>query len=350
MDEQFNFKWHTFASHGQQLLKNLLETPEFSDVTLVSDDQHQYKVHRFILSACSSVFRSILTNNPLNTTIYLRGIHHEELESILQFLYLGETTIKQARMNQFLNVAINMGVKELDSNILDNKESEVKEEKPFNPGGRDEKQNNTNIDMNTSDFNVPGNEFSEVMENKEFDKKVQVEDNDKKCTALSSRNIQVNSNESSKSLTLYDKKQYLCDQCDYTSGQYVSLKSHVQSKHEGIRYPCEQCDYKAPQKRSLKKHIRMMHEGIKYPCDQCEYQATMPYNLKIHVKTQHEGIKYQCEKCDCKFNHSNNLLSHVRYKHEDIKYQCEKCDYQAPRSKALQRHLKAKHFSDEEFK
>ena len=320
MDEQFNFKWHTFESHGQQVLKNLLETPEFSDITLVSDDQHPYKVHRFILSAGSSVFRNILTNNPLNTSIYLRGIHHEELESILQFLYLGETAIKQARMNQFLNVAINMGVKELDSNILDNKESNVKEEKTSHPASQVEKQSNKIIDINTT-----GNDNFEVQETENFDKKVQIEVNDEK------------------SLTLHDKKQYLCDQCDYTSAQYVTLKNHKQSKHEGIRYPCDQCDYKAPRIDSLKKHIRTVHEGIKYPCEQCDYQATMPYILKVHVKTQHEGIKYQCEKCDCSFNHSNNLLSHIRYKHEDIKYSCLQCDFQAPRSKALQRHIKAKH-------
>ena len=92
MGEKFNSTWHNFSSHGKELFKDLLESQEFTDVTLVSDDQHQYKVHKFILSACSTVFNQILTSNPLNTSIYLRGINHEELESILQFTYLGEAT------------------------------------------------------------------------------------------------------------------------------------------------------------------------------------------------------------------------------------------------------------------
>ena len=79
MGEKFNLSWQTFSSYGQELFKDLFESQEFSDVTLVSDDLHQYRVHKFILSACSTVFRKILTSNPLNTSIYLRGIHHEEL-------------------------------------------------------------------------------------------------------------------------------------------------------------------------------------------------------------------------------------------------------------------------------
>ena len=90
MSGKFNFTWHKFASHGQDLFKKLMETQEFSDVTIVSDDEHQYKVHRFILSACSTFFENILNANPSNAVIYLMGIHHEELEAILQFIYLGK--------------------------------------------------------------------------------------------------------------------------------------------------------------------------------------------------------------------------------------------------------------------
>merc|ERR1719342_777295 len=105
MGEKFNLTWHTFSSHGKDLFRNLIETQEYTDVTLISDDHHQYRVHKFILSACSTAFRKILTSNPLNSSIYLRGIHHEELESLLQFIYLGEATFYQERMNEFLNVA-----------------------------------------------------------------------------------------------------------------------------------------------------------------------------------------------------------------------------------------------------
>ena len=118
MGDKFKLTWHTFSFHGQQLLRNLFESQEFTDVTLISDDQHQYKVHKFILSACSTSLKRILSSNPFNTSIYLRGIHHEELESILQFIYLGEATLYHERMNEFLNVAKNLDIKEIGKNVI----------------------------------------------------------------------------------------------------------------------------------------------------------------------------------------------------------------------------------------
>ena len=103
-----------------------MDTQNFTDVTLISDDQQQYRVHKFILSACSTVFEKILTNSPSNSSIYLRGIHHEELESILQFIYLGEATFFHERMNEFLNVAKDLDIKEIGKYVIDeDKESEI---------------------------------------------------------------------------------------------------------------------------------------------------------------------------------------------------------------------------------
>ena len=119
MGKKYKLFWSSFSSYKKDFLKNLLETNEFSDVTLVSDDNHQYNVHKFILSACSSVFKKILNGNPLNTSIYLRGIYHEELESILQFIYLGETTFYHEKMDELLTVAKSLDIKEIGETIAD---------------------------------------------------------------------------------------------------------------------------------------------------------------------------------------------------------------------------------------
>merc|ERR1711955_161964 len=118
MEEKINLTWQNFSTHQQDLFRNLLETHEFTDVTLISDDQHQYRVHKFILSACSTVFSKILTSNPLNSSIYLRGIHHEELESVIQFIYLGEASFYRERMNEFLNVTKSLEIKEIGKTVV----------------------------------------------------------------------------------------------------------------------------------------------------------------------------------------------------------------------------------------
>ena len=117
MTEKFNLTWYKFQTHTNELLSELYTSSSFSDVTLVCDDQTQFKAHKFVLSACSSVFRNILSCNNSSPFIYLRGIENEEMQSVLQFMYLGEATFCQERMNQFLDVAKDLDIKEIGQNI-----------------------------------------------------------------------------------------------------------------------------------------------------------------------------------------------------------------------------------------
>ena len=75
-NEKFTLEWHSQANHFQEVLGNLLDTGESSDVTLVCDDQVKFKSHKFVLKACSPVFESILQESyELESVIYLRGIN-----------------------------------------------------------------------------------------------------------------------------------------------------------------------------------------------------------------------------------------------------------------------------------
>ena len=67
---------------------------------------------------------------------------------------------------------------------------------------------------------------------------------------------------------------YPCGQCDYIAIFAGSLKTHIESIHEGVQYSCRQCDYKATFAGALKRHVESIHEGVRYPCDQCGYKAT----------------------------------------------------------------------------
>ena len=74
----FNLSWHTYSDHLRDSLKELKTTENFADVTLVCDDRKQIKAHRYILSACSPVFKDMLEIDTSNShpLIYLRGIQH----------------------------------------------------------------------------------------------------------------------------------------------------------------------------------------------------------------------------------------------------------------------------------
>merc|ERR1712098_200386 len=101
------------------MMQNLMQSNDSSDVTLVCDDKTKLKAHKFVLSACSPVFQSIIADLPQkqDSTIYLRGVFSHEMQSILQFMYLGQATFYHDRMNEFLTVAKTLEVKEISKDI-----------------------------------------------------------------------------------------------------------------------------------------------------------------------------------------------------------------------------------------
>ena len=125
--EKFTLTWHTYTDHLRELLHDMMSSNELTDVTLVSEDKKQFKVHKVVLSASSPVFKSIISDNILSSPIiYLKGIQSMEIESILQFLYLGEATLYRERMNELLTVAKSLEIKEISI------ESEIPENEQLN--------------------------------------------------------------------------------------------------------------------------------------------------------------------------------------------------------------------------
>ena len=131
MSEECSLTWKTFPEHLQLVFRDLYHEGRHTDVTLVSDDQTQFRVHRIVLSACSPVFKKIIDINHSqhSTLIYLRGIQSYELEAILQFMYLGEGRFFYERMGEFIKVAKDLEVKEISKGVeLPNVEEIVMEE------------------------------------------------------------------------------------------------------------------------------------------------------------------------------------------------------------------------------
>ena len=115
----YTLKWKYFVPNVTSRLSNGFTENSFCDVTLVSDDQKPFKAHRYVLSNFSPVLKNILLNNPhSHPLIYLRGVNHQELDSILQFIYLGKASVlgcieklffSISYLPRFLNCAIGFG-------------------------------------------------------------------------------------------------------------------------------------------------------------------------------------------------------------------------------------------------
>ena len=64
MAEKYTLNWDTFSDHLKLTFRDLYQEGKFTDVSLISEDQTQFKAHKFVLSACSPVFKKIIESNP----------------------------------------------------------------------------------------------------------------------------------------------------------------------------------------------------------------------------------------------------------------------------------------------
>ena len=268
--EKYNINWHTYSDHLKEMLHEMMKSKELTDVTLVCDDKKQFNAHKVVLSACSSVFKSIIYNLPKDgSVIYLRGIKNEEMEAILQFMYLGKATFNQKRINEFLDIAKNLEIKEISDMVISEENTANAYEEEFTISNNYEATNEPN----------PIVDESKLSES-------------------------------------YNMKLHACNQCKKSFKTKGELTIHIQSLHMGVRYPCNQCDYEAKDKSRLKIHTQSVHEGIKYECYLCGYQFTLKTHLKSHTKSVHEGIRYSCDQCDLQFTRPSRLSRHKKLKHK----------------------------------
>ena len=131
----------------------------------------------------------------------MKGIQHQEMESILEFMYLGGATFYQERMNEFLNVAKNLEIKEISKDVEFDDENVSNEE-----------------------VEIPDNETN-------LEAKPQTETNTDSVKSMHSTN--------SRQIQKTSEGRFNCDQCESKFNWKIGLMRHIQSKHEGIKYPCK---------------------------------------------------------------------------------------------------------------
>ena len=362
--QQYNLAWHTYSEHQREIMQKMLICDDFKDVTLISDDKKPIKAHRNILSACSPVFKNIfhmeINNHPV---IYLRGIKHSEIESILQFIYLGETKLYKDSLNELLLVAKNLEIEEFSKNV----EFEKLQDYQTDNGQLNEKFNKSNEIQSTSKEESSAISLWSVLQNR--------------IKSKSSKNF-----ESEASKHDYLPKHIQSDREDVEIQKIFEEDTkdeipifNIQSEDEGIQYEYNGFDYQTPQHSLLETCIESKNEGTKYECDQCDYQSTYKYRMKKHIQLQHENVKYDFNQLQLQhlrrlqmmdedngsegggpgkrkeklpFTHHSSQFDKIQIYHpkagsEVDGYRCQICNenFRSRNKTVIKRHLQAKHFT-----
>jgi len=381
----FNVTWPSYVEHLTEILQSLWNSGEMTDVTLFCEDNIQFKAHKIVLCASSPIFKKIIGDtNSSNQVIYLRGIQSHEMESILRFIYLGQTSFYQNRIEEFLNVAKILEIKEISAykndlqkktekeaiktfvkdvsiqnSQITSKNLEIKKisavktdlqkkgEKEamqtfFEKEPIQESKNTAKIQGEIS-MEIVKTEFQEK-ETKTEEKAIQMFLKEEKTKPEKEKNDKKLQKKKNDIKPDRDSFQFACHYCERRFRFRNNLFKHLKATHDTkYKYFCDRCEKKFAKERSLRIHIQSVHEDIKIKCDQCDFRGSEPRRVQHHVKSVHEGVRYPCDKCDHKATQLSHLRLHIQAQHEGITYPCKLCNYEALQKTHLKLHVQKNH-------
>ena len=296
----YNLIWQSYPDHLREMMQNMMQADNFTDVTIVTDDKKLIKAHRNILSACSPVLNDILlkmdfqTNHPF---IYLRGIQSSEMESILQFIYQGEAKFAEYRLNEFLSASQSLEIKQLSKNaesekkqlgtpLADQCEYMINEtylkRKDFT---EDTEENNDKNEDLADDTGEENEKYQQLTENNKEERNDENQDltEDTEISTL-------NTSPSMKGDQL--ERQYKCDKCEKQFINKYRLNFHIKNTHSNVKFACNYCHKQFNQKVSMKIHVESVHKGVKFGCnqDQCESLFSTKGALRKHIQSIHKAV------------------------------------------------------------
>ena len=114
MKALLNFRFDQFPEHLTQTLFKLFISKSHCDVRLVGDDGIPVMAHKVILAAFSKVLNAVIKENSVQTLdIKIHGMNNDDIQTILQFMYLGQVSVAHAGVDKFLRIAKFLGVSQL---------------------------------------------------------------------------------------------------------------------------------------------------------------------------------------------------------------------------------------------
>ena len=95
------------------------EAQELLDVTLACEDE-TIEAHKVVISSCSPFFRHVFSKTKqTHPFIYLKGVLHKDLVSLLDYIYTGETQIPAEDVNRFIEAAQELKIKGLVEELME---------------------------------------------------------------------------------------------------------------------------------------------------------------------------------------------------------------------------------------
>ena len=267
-DEKFVLNWDQHEQNRTSSLNSMWECQDFLDVTIACDDD-QIDAHKVILSAASPFFRQILTRNSHNhPLLYIKGSTKKIMQSLLNFIYSGETHIIQEELPEFMALAHSlkvMGLVEEEHEINDETISDLKEKMKRKECLEEEYQL------------IKTAAYSEKAKDGIF--KSRQKQRVKKVGELYDRYGTI---EKYTGLTIIEEDESVSQTITNTSlTEYLGKVSELVCKTES-GWSCQDCSYKGEYRSNLEEHVEKHIKGYSFDCKSCEKSFSRKASLRHH--------------------------------------------------------------------
>lgn len=112
-EKYYSLRWNNHQSHILSAFSALLQAEALVDVTLVCAEI-SVRAHKVVLSACSPFFHHIFSENPCkHPIIVLKDFYGWEIQAIVDFMYRGEISVRQERLQALLKAGESLQVRGL---------------------------------------------------------------------------------------------------------------------------------------------------------------------------------------------------------------------------------------------
>ena len=248
MEEKLCLKWNEFQGNVISSFGELRGDQDFTDVTLACEDR-QFEAHKLILSTCSPFFRKLLkkTNKQQHPLVYMRGLKAKDMESVLDFIYQGETNILQEDLDGFLLIAEELQLKGLVGD----------EEKPLT-ATKDPKMKVKTLSENINKIQREETTHCEP-DHRQFEDYGTLVSTGSQGKRLVPMAIDEDVARSVDGMIVKQDNVWTCTVCHFKSMNRGHLKEHVETHIEGLEYPCNYCGKIMRSSASLRIHLRKFH-------------------------------------------------------------------------------------------
>jgi len=247
-EEKLCLKWNDFQENAISAFGTLREDREFADVTLACEDGQQVEAHKVILASSSPFFLNLLRrNNHPHPLIYMRGLKSEDLEAMIDFLYIGEANVYQENLDSFLALAEELQMK----GIMGSGAEEVVEEEINKHSVKEKSKHPDNVSSVAKIESSPHLEGTEAVT--DFTVAADLQDLNEKIKSMMETTER----------KIFDGNQnravMVCKVCGM-EGKWSYIKDHIEAKHiTGVSHSCNICGTSTRSKKNMRQHKRRNH-------------------------------------------------------------------------------------------